>query len=108
MSPVTSHGRNRGCAGGYGRNSTPWSRKQRVQQAPPPPRGEVLATIYLSDLQAEKQNITSQITDSQFLASYNWLSGGGPHILIPGKKAHPQKLPTGKGYIPANQAWLNR
>ncbi|RDH26912.1 hypothetical protein BDQ94DRAFT_176052 [Aspergillus welwitschiae] len=96
MSPFTSHGRNRGCAGGYGRNSTPWSRKQRVQQAPPPPRGEVLATIYLSDLQAEKQNITSQITDSQFLASYNWLSGGGPHILIPGEppKWAPLSNPT--------------
>lgn len=108
MSSITFHGGNRGYGSGYGRNSTPWSRKQSVQQAPPPPRGEVLATIYPSDLQAEKQDITAQITDSQYLASYNWLSGGEPHILIPGKKAYTQTLPTAKGYIAANQDLLNR
>ncbi|PYH42932.1 uncharacterized protein BP01DRAFT_403792, partial [Aspergillus saccharolyticus JOP 1030-1] len=85
MSSITFHGRDRGYGSGYGRNSTPWSRKQCVQQAPLPPRGEVLATIYPIDLQEEKQDITAQIIDSQCLASYNWLSGGEPHILIPGE-----------------------
>lgn len=108
MSSVTFHGRDRGYGSGYGRNSTPRSRKQSAQQAPPPPQGEVLATIYPVDLQAEKQGITAQITDSQCLTSYNWLGGGEPHILIPGKKAYPQRLPIAKGYIVANQVLLNR
>ncbi|KAF5858591.1 hypothetical protein ETB97_003984 [Aspergillus alliaceus] len=96
MSSITYHGRDRSYGGGYGRNSTPWSRKQSVQQAPPPPRGEVLAKIYPSDLQAEKQDITAQITDSQYMASYNWLSEGEPHILIPGEppKWVPLSTPT--------------
>ncbi|KAH1353858.1 hypothetical protein KXW65_002235 [Aspergillus fumigatus] len=96
MSSVTFHGRDRGYGSGYGRNSTPRSRKQSAQQAPPPPQGEVLATIYPIDLQAEKQGITAQITDSQCLTSYNWLGGGEPHILIPGEppKWTPPSNPT--------------
>lgn len=108
MSSITFHGRDRGYGSGYCRNGTPCGRSQSVQQAHPPPRGEILATIYPIDLQGEKQGITAQITDSQCLASYNWLGGGEPHILIPGKKAYHQRLSIVKGYIAANQVLLNR
>ncbi|KAF2713833.1 hypothetical protein K504DRAFT_498627 [Pleomassaria siparia CBS 279.74] len=76
----------RGGRGG-GNASTP-------KRDPPPepdivahPLGELLQTIRISDLSLEaiKTSKPTDITDLKYVASYNWMEGDAPTIMIPGK-----------------------
>lgn len=63
-----------------------------MPESPPPPLGEVLATVHPRELQDPDDPdadliAAPRITDSQYLASYNWLRGNKPCVAIPGKKA---------------------
>jgi hypothetical protein len=52
------------------------------------PLGELLQTLYLSDIKPEPERFaaaTTQITDLKYVASYNWLDGKSPTIMVPGK-----------------------
>jgi hypothetical protein len=55
---------------------------------PAPPLGEILATIHHDELEdsANEGDDTAQITNSQYLTSYNWLNGPNRQILVPGEK----------------------
>ncbi|KAJ9242812.1 hypothetical protein DTO169E5_2983 [Paecilomyces variotii] len=109
MSSSAFRGRARAYGDRFQRNSTPWIQKRNVQQAPPPPpRGEIIATIYQSDLQADKSDTTAKITNGQYLTSYNWLTGIEPRIIIPGKIAYHQNLDIVKEHCTANTSMPNR
>jgi hypothetical protein len=53
--------------------------------------GEILATIQHDDLEdgATETHDCAQITNTQYLTSYNWLNGGDHQIIVPGESAHP-------------------
>lgn len=85
MSSSAFRGRPRTYGNRFQRNSTSWIQKRNIQQTPPPPLGEIIATIYQSDLQADKSDTTAKITNGQYLTSYNWLTGIEPRIIIPGE-----------------------
>jgi hypothetical protein len=74
---------------GYRQTATKrtWRHQKIVQQSPPPPMGEILATIHQNDLQDSKfdNKDAALITESQYLASYNWLNRKENRILVPGK-----------------------
>lgn len=110
MSSSAFRGRARAYGDRFQRNSTPWIQKRNVQLArpPPPPRGEIIATIYQSDLQADKDDTTAKITNSQYLTSYNWLTGREPRIIIPGKIAYHQNFYIVKEHCTANTSMPNR
>jgi hypothetical protein len=63
---------------------------------PPPPLGDVLATISLGDLKdlADEETGPAQIINSQYLVSYNWLDRTTHTILVPGRYLHPYTLST--------------
>ncbi|KAJ9255513.1 hypothetical protein DTO212C5_9143 [Paecilomyces variotii] len=54
MSSSAFRGRARTYGNPFQRDSTSWIQKRNIQQTPPPPLGEIIATIYQSDLQADK------------------------------------------------------
>lgn len=56
----------------------------------PPPLGEIVATIQLEDIDdsATQGDNRAQITNSQYLTSYNWITGADHHIVVPGQKTH--------------------
>ena len=68
--------------------NAPWRQKQNAPQAPSPPLGEVLAVMFPDDIEnaCESDDILPRIRNVQYLASYNWLNGKTPSILIPGKR----------------------
>ncbi|KAJ5114223.1 hypothetical protein N7456_002757 [Penicillium angulare] len=68
-----------------------------VPLSPPPPLGEVLATINHDDIEDSipQPNQPAQITNTQYLTSYNWISGeDGPEIIVPGEP--PEWTPLSK------------
>lgn len=108
MSSSAFRGRPRTYGNRFQRNSTSWIQKRNIQQTPPPPLGEIIATIYQSDLQADKSDTTAKITNGQYLTSYNWLTGIEPRIIIPGKIAYHQNLYIVKERCTANASMPNR
>ena len=76
----------------YGRGGRRWrglggARKTTLHATLAPPLGEIIATVQHDDLEesASQEDDTAQITNSQYLASYNWLTGADPHIIVPGE-----------------------
>jgi hypothetical protein len=59
-----------------------------IQANSAPPLGEIIATIQHGDLEesANQEDNAAQITNSQYLTSYNWLAGAIPQIVVPGEK----------------------
>jgi len=56
----------------------------RRQASPPPkPTGNVLESINIKALMTEQMN--PKIEDVEYIASYNWLDGKTPVILVPGQ-----------------------
>ncbi|EED23739.1 conserved hypothetical protein [Talaromyces stipitatus ATCC 10500] len=93
-----------------GRSSGRWrngrgSRQPSVLPTPAPPLGDVLATIQHDDLENHKTDDQDcpQITNAQYLTSYNWLNGADHEILVPGEPpawtplSKPTKLPADSG-----------
>ncbi|RAL15896.1 uncharacterized protein BO97DRAFT_475504 [Aspergillus homomorphus CBS 101889] len=62
------------------------SQRSSVPRAPPPPLGEIIATLEYDDLQDDttKTHHPARITDTQYLTSYNWVRGGSG-IIVPGE-----------------------
>ncbi|KAJ5676128.1 hypothetical protein N7462_009025 [Penicillium macrosclerotiorum] len=62
---------------------------------PPPPLGDLLATIQDDDLEDDTSESHSlvQITNTQYLTSYNWVSGGHSEIIVPGEPPEWTPLP---------------
>lgn len=55
--------------------------------APPKPLGPTVDSIsYRTLLLVEEA--APRIKDAEYVASYNWLDGKSPTILVPGQKAH--------------------
>lgn len=80
--------------GGFTRGRYASARKRNNMRKPDlikHPLGELLTTITMTDLQSEKQETASKITDCQYVASYNWLSKATPTILVPGKISLPEE-----------------
>ncbi|KAK4548612.1 hypothetical protein LTR36_009522 [Oleoguttula mirabilis] len=78
--------------GGRGRGGRQWAHPASYQQkaddrAPSPPIGTLIETIKHQDLPstAEPGQGEPKISDCDFLGSFNWMSGEGPTIAIPGK-----------------------
>ncbi|KAJ5577628.1 uncharacterized protein N7459_006592 [Penicillium hispanicum] len=69
----------------------PYWKGRKIQDtappAPPPPLGEILAEIRPSDLKEGVDNASHVlgITNSQYLASYNWPNGKDRRIIVPGE-----------------------
>lgn len=55
------------------------------------PLGDLLKTILAPRLVVEAKDaaLASEITDCQYVSSYDWLNDQTPTILIPGKQPHP-------------------
>ncbi|KAJ5771639.1 hypothetical protein N7520_002168 [Penicillium odoratum] len=68
------------------------SERSSVILTPPPPLGEVLATIDYHDLEdsTSESHQPVQITNTQYLTSYNWVNKGEPTIIVP------ESLPSGE------------
>lgn len=69
----------------------PWVNKRRWQVPPvlssPPPLGNIIVTIHYNDLERPvDQDDAARITNSQYLTSYNWLSGNSASIIVPGQE----------------------
>lgn len=88
----------RGGRWGGGRGGRGGWKSSTVKYNPPPepdtarhPLGELLQTFYLSDIKPEPERFaaTAQITDLKYVASYNWLDGKAPTIMVPGKLVSP-------------------
>jgi hypothetical protein len=77
----------------HGRGRGKWrrgggSRRPAILPISAPPLGKILATIQHDHLEdsANQGDYTAQITNSQYLTSYNWLNGPNHQILVPGEK----------------------
>ena len=59
-----------------------------VERAPSPPLGEVLATVGEGDFVEllDVEDASVRIGGCRQVASYNWLNGQKPAILVPGKR----------------------
>ncbi|KOS40547.1 hypothetical protein ACN38_g8602 [Penicillium nordicum] len=73
-------GRGRG-GGGRGRG------RRQIVSSRSPPLGEILVTIQHNEIENPEHQGSdiSQITNSQYLTSYNWLGGDKARIIIPGE-----------------------
>ena len=54
----------------------------------PQPLGPVVDSIYVDTLLVELDSPT--IADVRYVASYNWINGKNPVILVPGNSPHSQ------------------
>ncbi|KAJ5873610.1 uncharacterized protein N7473_013169 [Penicillium subrubescens] len=103
----------------HGRDGGRWrahggTRRRTVLATLPPPLGEIVATIQLEDIDdSESQgDKRAQITNSQYLTSYNWITGADHHIVVPGEPPAWTPLPehiqlredSGQYYHDANAA----
>jgi hypothetical protein len=76
---------------GRGFRSNDWNKnKRKTPETPAPLRGKLLKSWHVDELQSEAANWreAAKITDTELLASYNWLDGGSnePTIVVPGGK----------------------
>jgi hypothetical protein len=63
-----------------------WGQNHEVSRVPSPPLGPVLSTISRVELVADEVPAgNAKITGVEDVASYNWISGKEPTILVPGK-----------------------
>ena len=81
----------RGSSRGFGTRCSSWRGKDRRSQAKSPvpsaltlPLGQVVDSISIKALLVEQDAPTIQ--DVEYVASYNWLEGKSPIILVPGKR----------------------
>lgn len=70
-----------------GRRGARESRQPSLPSTLAPPLGEILATIHHDDLEdcATETDDCAQITNTQYLTSYNWLNGADHQIIVPGE-----------------------
>jgi hypothetical protein len=77
--------------GGRGRGSTRgrFQGGAKASSGPSPtnqePVGKLLLTIHPEQESTTSEGIKSTIEGCQYVASYNWLDGGNPSILVPGR-----------------------
>lgn len=78
----------RGTSRGFGTRGGSWrgkdSRGQAKSPAPPAPLGQIVDRINIKALLIEQDAPTIQ--DVKYVASYNWLEGKYPIMLVPGKR----------------------
>ncbi|KAK2762565.1 hypothetical protein FQN54_000738 [Arachnomyces sp. PD_36] len=73
-------GRGRGSGRGYWRDD--FRQVPTVDQLPPKPLGPTIDSIDIKTLMTEED--TPTIKEVEYVASYNWLNGESPTILVPG------------------------
>jgi hypothetical protein len=74
----------RGSFAGRGRSfGAPFKRGQAGSPRPTKPFGAVVDSINVKELLIEDD--APKIKDVKYVASYNWVDGGDPVILVPGK-----------------------
>lgn len=73
----------RGTNNGFGRGKS-WRKPQET--SPAPPLGTILESVSVERLAKPALNLLSaaRITNTEFLASYNWLDRKTPTIVVPG------------------------
>lgn len=77
-------GLNRGRGRGSWRDGASLSRARPPQNLPPPkPLGPTINSITIKTLLTEEDAPT--ISGVEYVASYNWISGKSPVILVPGQ-----------------------
>ncbi|KIX03283.1 uncharacterized protein Z518_06835 [Rhinocladiella mackenziei CBS 650.93] len=62
---------------------TSWKQEEQPLLDPPAPFGELLLEMLPEDI--SNSSYEPKITDCRYVASYTWLDGGPPSILIPGR-----------------------
>ncbi|KAH9863900.1 hypothetical protein J1614_009832, partial [Plenodomus biglobosus] len=102
--PVSSRGgfAPRRGRGGWNRPST--NKREPVKlDTDKHPLGELLKTVYASDLKPDSFSRGASIDDCQYVASYNWLSGAEATVIFPGRPPRwtplqiPQRLKEDSG-----------
>lgn len=66
------------------------SRQPSSPSTPPPPLGDILATIQDEDLDdyGTDGHGSAQITNTRYLTSYNWIDEKDHQIIVPGGLAY--------------------
>jgi hypothetical protein len=88
---------NRGTSRGFGRGGGSWrgkdsSRSRAEPLTPPQPFGPTIDSFNSKTLLIEEDAPTIQ--DVEYVASYNWLDGKSPIVLVPGQYATCYSLET--------------
>lgn len=73
------------------------------EASPPPPLGDLIEAIDQKSLEDTTEgNGTFGITESELIASYNWVNQKNPKIIVPGLCAPADSIYKGQVFLTAN------